>query len=62
MTATWNRLRRGLGALAAPFALLALVFSFAFPFVIAFPGLESIATAGLGFWGHIAVLREEMSN
>jgi hypothetical protein len=48
--------------LAAPFALLSFVFSFTFPFVLAFPGLESIATAGLGFWGHIAVLRKEMSN
>ncbi len=50
-----------LGALAAPFALLAFVLSFTFPFV-SFSGLKGIATAGLGFWGHIAVLRKEMSN
>ena len=35
------------GALAAPFALLAFVLSFAFPFVLAFPELKGIATAGL---------------
>ncbi len=48
--------------MAAPFTLLAFVLSFSFPFVPAFPELKSIATAGLGFWGHIAVLREEMRN
>jgi hypothetical protein len=46
--------------LAAPFALLAFVLSFTFPFVLAFPELKSIATARLGFRGHITVLREEM--
>ena len=48
--------------MAASFASLAFVLSFTFPFILAFPELKSIATAGLGFWGHIAVLREKMSN
>ncbi len=50
------------GALAASFTLLSFALSFAFPFVLSLLELKGIAAAGLGFWGHIAILREEMRN
>ncbi len=53
---------RALGALAVSFALPALGLALALAFVFAFLELKSIAISGLRFWGHIAVLGEEMSN
>jgi hypothetical protein len=45
--------------MSASFTLLAFVLAFAFSFM-AFLELKSIAASRLGFWGHVAVLGEEV--
>ena len=55
----WILRRRNAWFLGRSFALLALVLAFAFSF-IPFLKLKSIATSRLGFWGHVAVLGEEV--